>query len=197
MPSKITGVGAVAWWVTPDASVGPVYLDPPFNSNVDYNVRFREEDGERSAAQITAFEDSWHWVMEAEAAWRAAVSDGPGRLSELPRSLVAARFSRPQRYDGLSDDDGAAPCRTASRPQAWQQHLPALRPYCQPLPQVTDGRHIGPAQFLQRNHPALPEMGHQQIHFSAQSRCNPAPLSNRSPNLACSCKTRPLYDSGR
>ena len=84
MPSKITGVGAVAWWVTPDASVGLVYLDPPFNSNVDYNVRFREEDGERSAAQITAFEDSWHWGMEAEAARRAAVSDGPAGCWNFP-----------------------------------------------------------------------------------------------------------------
>ena len=72
-----------------DASVDLVYLDPPFNSNVDYNVLFREQDGERSAAQITAFEDTWHWGMEAEAAWRAAVSDGPARLAELLQSLRA------------------------------------------------------------------------------------------------------------
>ena len=72
-----------------DASVDLVYLDPPFNSNVDYNFLFREQDGERSAAQITAFEDTWHWGMEAEAAWRAAVSDGPARLAELLQSLRA------------------------------------------------------------------------------------------------------------
>jgi hypothetical protein len=29
----------------PDASVDLVYLDPPFNSNADYNVLFREPSG--------------------------------------------------------------------------------------------------------------------------------------------------------
>jgi len=45
----------------PDASVDLIYLDPPFNSNATYNVLFRERSGEQSAAQITAFEDTWHW----------------------------------------------------------------------------------------------------------------------------------------
>ena len=31
-------------------SVDLVYLDPPFNSNADYNVIFREQSGEKSAA---------------------------------------------------------------------------------------------------------------------------------------------------
>ena len=35
----------------PDASVDLVYLDPPFNSNADYNVLFREASGEASQAQ--------------------------------------------------------------------------------------------------------------------------------------------------
>ena len=39
----------------PSASVDLVYLDPPFNSNQDYNVLFAEQDGSRSAAQIEAF----------------------------------------------------------------------------------------------------------------------------------------------
>jgi site-specific DNA-methyltransferase (adenine-specific) len=30
----------------PDASVDLVYLDPPFNSNADYNVLFHEASGE-------------------------------------------------------------------------------------------------------------------------------------------------------
>ena len=37
-----------------DESVGLVYLDPPFNSNQDYNVLFGQQDGTRSAAQIQA-----------------------------------------------------------------------------------------------------------------------------------------------
>lgn len=36
----------------PNESVDLVYLDPPFNSNADYNVLFRETSGEVSQAQF-------------------------------------------------------------------------------------------------------------------------------------------------
>jgi site-specific DNA-methyltransferase (adenine-specific) len=36
----------------PDASVDLVYLDPPFNSNADYNVLFRELSGQVSQGPI-------------------------------------------------------------------------------------------------------------------------------------------------
>lgn len=45
----------------PDQSVDLIYLDPPFNSKASYNVLFQEKDGEKSRAQITAFDDTWHW----------------------------------------------------------------------------------------------------------------------------------------
>lgn len=51
----------------PDQSVDLIYLDPPFNSRQDYNVLFAEKDGNRSAAQITAFKDTWEWNEEAAA----------------------------------------------------------------------------------------------------------------------------------
>jgi hypothetical protein len=51
----------------PDASVDLVYLDPPFNSNRDYNVIFRDESGNATDAQLLAFEDTWHWGPSAEA----------------------------------------------------------------------------------------------------------------------------------
>lgn len=44
-----------------DSTIDLVYLDPPFNSNQDYNILFAEQDGSRSAAQIKAFGDSWRW----------------------------------------------------------------------------------------------------------------------------------------
>jgi len=47
-------------------SVDLVYLDPPFNSNANYNVLFKEKSGEHSHAQITAFEDTWEWGADAE-----------------------------------------------------------------------------------------------------------------------------------
>jgi len=37
-----------------DESVDLVYLDPPFNSNQDYNILFAERNGSQAAAQIKA-----------------------------------------------------------------------------------------------------------------------------------------------
>jgi 16S rRNA G966 N2-methylase RsmD len=48
---------ALRQYVT-DESVDLVYLDPPFNSNANYNVLFAEKSGTRSAAHIQAFEDT-------------------------------------------------------------------------------------------------------------------------------------------
>ena len=42
-------------------SVDLVYLDPPFNSNRNYNVLFNDESGLEADSQIMAFEDTWHW----------------------------------------------------------------------------------------------------------------------------------------
>ena len=51
----------------PDACVDLVYLDPPFNSNRDDNVIFRDQSGNATDAQLLAFEDIWHWGRSAEA----------------------------------------------------------------------------------------------------------------------------------
>lgn len=50
----------------PNGSVDLIYLDPPFNSNRNYNVLFKDESGTESEAQITAFEDTWHWNLATE-----------------------------------------------------------------------------------------------------------------------------------
>ena len=57
-----------------DESVDLIYLDPPFNSNRSYNVLFREESGESSQAQMTAFEDTWHWDTETERIYTGLVT---------------------------------------------------------------------------------------------------------------------------
>jgi site-specific DNA-methyltransferase (adenine-specific) len=57
-----------------DESVDLVYLDPPFNSQVTYNVLFKSTAGEKSRAQIEAFEDAWHWGDEAELAFDGVMS---------------------------------------------------------------------------------------------------------------------------
>jgi len=59
-----------------DESVDLIYLDPPFNSRQDYNVLFAEKDGTRSSSQITAFEDTWEWNLDAERAYQEGVERG-------------------------------------------------------------------------------------------------------------------------
>ena len=69
-----------------DESVDLIYLDPPFNSRQDYNVLFAERDGTRSASQIMAFEDTWEWNLDAEAAYREIVERG-GRVSDAMQAF--------------------------------------------------------------------------------------------------------------
>jgi DNA modification methylase len=52
----------------PDESIDLIYLDPPFNSSATYNVLFKEPSGKLSQAQMSAFEDTWHWGLESERA---------------------------------------------------------------------------------------------------------------------------------
>jgi site-specific DNA-methyltransferase (adenine-specific) len=48
-----------------DETVDLIYLDPPFNSNRDYNLLFKEQSGEPAQAQIKAFTDTWRWSERA------------------------------------------------------------------------------------------------------------------------------------
>jgi site-specific DNA-methyltransferase (adenine-specific) len=67
-------------------SVDLVYLDPPFKSNQDYNVLFAEQDGQRAAAQIKAFEDTWRWDQAAAAAYEEMVTRG-GKVSQVMQAF--------------------------------------------------------------------------------------------------------------
>jgi DNA modification methylase len=68
-----------------DESVDLVYLDPPFSSNANYNLLF-EEHGEKAAAQVQAFSDTWEWNTEARAAYEEIVEAG-GRTAEAMRAF--------------------------------------------------------------------------------------------------------------
>lgn len=50
----------------PSESIDLIYLDPPFNSQADYNVIFKGQDQKGDAAQITAFTDTWTWGPDDE-----------------------------------------------------------------------------------------------------------------------------------
>ncbi len=72
-----------------DESIDLIYLDPPFNSNADYNVIFRDHKDERSTAQIVAFEDTWHWGSDDELALdRMTLKNG--ELAEVLHLMVKA-----------------------------------------------------------------------------------------------------------
>ena len=73
-----------------DESVDLVYLDPPFNSNRNYNVLFRNESGAEAESQITAFEDTWHWNLAAEQTYNELINepDQVGRMIESFRQFI-------------------------------------------------------------------------------------------------------------
>ena len=64
-----------------DETVDLVYLDPPFNSNTNYNVLFAEKNGSKAASQIQAFSDTWTWNQESEAVYGEIVMAG-GRVAD-------------------------------------------------------------------------------------------------------------------
>ena len=53
-----------------------------YSLTVEPPVIFKERSGEESAAQISAFDDTWHWGLEAEETYRDLVSGG-GRIADL------------------------------------------------------------------------------------------------------------------
>lgn len=70
-----------------DESVDLIYLDPPFNSSLNFNVLFKETAGNPSEAQAEAFRDTWFWGTSAEEAYTDIVESG----SELAILMHALR----------------------------------------------------------------------------------------------------------
>lgn len=65
-------------------SVDLVYLDPPFNSNRNYNVIFSRHAVDEAAAQIQAFDDTWHWTPVTDEQYERYVEGGevPGEVGD-------------------------------------------------------------------------------------------------------------------
>lgn len=70
-----------------DATVDLIYLDPPFNSKRDYNLLFKTPKGQASDAQITAFEDTWHWGEQAEEEFAELLHQPNTDVAEMIQSL--------------------------------------------------------------------------------------------------------------
>lgn len=69
-----------------DNSVDLVYLDPPFNSQQNYNVLFKERSGKRAVAQEHAFLDTWEWNDATAVLYQSTVEAG-GRVSDVLRAF--------------------------------------------------------------------------------------------------------------
>ena len=72
----------------PDESVDLIYLGPPFNSNRNFNVLFKESDVRESEAQIHAFEDTWSWDNEGRV--QAIFTDFWLTAPEKPKQMLKA-----------------------------------------------------------------------------------------------------------
>lgn len=70
-------------------SVDLVYLDPPFNSNANYNVLFKTPQDEAASAQVEAFRDTWTWGNEAQWALDEIMLNG-GPLANIIYALHSA-----------------------------------------------------------------------------------------------------------
>ena len=66
-----------------DGLVDLIYLDPPFNSNADYNVIFNELTGVESQAQLRAFDDTWRWDSNASGTAQRELAHKLPELSEF------------------------------------------------------------------------------------------------------------------
>lgn len=64
-------------------SVDLVYLDPPFNSQANYNVLFKAPSGAASEAQIEAFDDTWHWNASAESVFDEVMHSRNSAVAEM------------------------------------------------------------------------------------------------------------------
>ncbi|MGE0086008.1 MAG: DNA methyltransferase [Desulfococcaceae bacterium] len=71
----------------PAESADLIYLDPPFNSNRNYDVIFKDESIENSEAQITAFEDTWHWDRKAQETYHELIADAPEHVGKMISAL--------------------------------------------------------------------------------------------------------------
>lgn len=71
-------------------SVDLIYLDPPFNSNRNYNVIFARRASGSDTAQIQAFDDTWRWTQTTDDQLAALLNGGvPHATADALRAMHA------------------------------------------------------------------------------------------------------------
>ena len=72
----------------PDESVDLIYLDPPFNSESNYNLPFKGRD--KATLPVEAFSDTWRWRSGTDAAYLRELHTDP-RTRSLANIIQFAR----------------------------------------------------------------------------------------------------------
>ncbi|WP_420128654.1 DNA methyltransferase [Longimicrobium sp.] len=68
-------------------TVDLIYLDPPFNSNHEYNLLFKEQDGKRAEAQEQVFGDTWWWDERSALTYEELIENGPLKLGQAMKAF--------------------------------------------------------------------------------------------------------------
>ena len=127
----------------PDESVDLVYLDPPFNSNANYNVLFREKTGEESPAQIRAFTDTWDWTLESERTFENEIilnSDTPPSVKDMVAAFRQSLGTNAMMAYLVMMTPRLVELRRVLKPTG--SIYPALRPHGRALPQGAHGQRV-------------------------------------------------------
>lgn len=73
-----------------DETVDLVYLDPPFNSERNYNILFKKKSGKETAEtnpQILAFSDTWTWGLDDEELMNELIASSTPSISDCIQAL--------------------------------------------------------------------------------------------------------------
>ena len=137
-------------------SVDLIATDPPFNKGRDFHAT------PDSLAAGARFQDRWSWERDVHTEWVDQLTD------DQPKLMAAINAARATQSDGM----GAYLCFMSVRLLEMRrgteedgQHLPALRPHRQPLPQGGHGRHLRVAEFLQRDCLVLHKRRRERSYF--------------------------------
>lgn len=96
----------------PDSSIDLIYLDPPFSSNRDYNILYKEASGKWSEAQVKAFSDTWHWGDVTEDTFQDIKLNAPLKVSKLIEAMV----------DGIGQDNDVMAYIVMITPRLLEMH---------------------------------------------------------------------------
>ena len=79
-----------------DETVDGCYLDPPFNSDANYNRPFQsKEKGKQKKPPAMAFHDMWHWDEAAQRAYERLLASPRAEIANMARGLYLLLGEKP------------------------------------------------------------------------------------------------------